>query len=278
MPQPSLTLLVGVAAERPALQNQAAELAQALTLPLTRPDDSRFAYLLVKTAQRLELRTQGSNPPGPIYAEFVSGPAAYRRRFGGGRSQPIARAVGLKGGANPSVLDPTAGLGRDAFVLACLGCTVQMVERSPLIAALLRDGLDRAVVDPQIGPLVTQRLSLTVAEGCAYMEQLNDEQRPEAVYLDPMYPQRSQTALVKKEMRILRQIVDEDDDAPALLACALRCARNRVIVKRPRLAPVVEGPKPSMTLEAKNTRFDVYDSWNLNRDQGNFISGRESTL
>lgn len=110
------------------------------------------------------------------------------------------------------------------------------------------------------------------------MKQLSDEQRPEIIYMDPMYPQRSKTALVKKEMRTLRQIVGEDLDAPALLTCALKCARNRVVVKRPRLAPIIEGPKPSMTVEAKNTRFDVYDPRNLRENRGNFISDQRSTV
>lgn len=250
--------LIAVAPDPPLLWDQAAELARKLSLPLTTPGDPRFDYLLVKTPQRLELRTQGANAPGPIYAEFTSGPLAYRRRFGGGRRQPLAKAVGLKGGTNPKVLDPTAGLGQDAFVLACLGCFVQLVERSALVAALLQDGLDRAGADPEIGPLVRERLNLKVAEGCKFMTQIREDRRPDVVYLDPMYPHRTKTALVNKGMRALRRLVGEDLDAPALLNCALNCARHRVAVKRPRLAPAIQGPPPSMTIEGKNTRFDVY--------------------
>lgn len=249
---------IAVAADPPCLSDQAAAWARALSLPLANSDDPRFACLLVKTPQRLELRIQGPDAPGPIYAEFASGPLAYRRRFGGGRRQPLARAVGLKGGINPKILDPTAGLGQDAFVLACLGCTVEMVERSPLVAALLRDGLDRAGADPEIGPLIRDRLSLTMTEGCTIMAHIGEDQRPDVVYLDPMYPHRTKTALVRKEMRALRHLVGEDPDAPALLHCALNCARRRVVVKRPRLAPAINGPLPGMVIEGKNTRFDVY--------------------
>lgn len=258
MPHAKLSPSIGVAADSPSLQDQAAELARELALPFTEWDDPRFAYLLVKTPYRLELRKQGSEAPGPIYADFNSGAITYRRRLGGGRRQPIAKAVGLKGGLNPRVLDPTAGLGRDAFVLAWLGCSVQMVERSPIVAALLRDGLNRAATDPEIGLIVKERLSLTVAEGRAYLSQLDETQRPAVIYLDPMYPHRTKTALVKKEMRLLRPIIGDDQDAPSLLAHALGRARHRVVVKRPRLAPIIEGPKPSMAIEGKNTRFDVY--------------------
>lgn len=218
----------------------------------------RFTHLLVVTPERLELHTQGADKSGPVYADFVTGALAHRRRYGGGRRQPLAKAVGLKSGASHFVLDATAGLGRDGFVLACLGCHVQMVERSPIIAALLRQGLQQAENDLQIGSMVRERLALIVADSRIYMSTLAESQRPDVVYLDPMYPHRSKTALVKKEMRLLRQLVGDDPDASDLLAVAQRCARQRVVVKRPRLAPVLKGSQPTMTVRSKNTRFDVY--------------------
>lgn len=249
---------IAVAADLPSLRGQAAELARELALPLVEPTDLRFTYLLIMTPQRLELREQGGTAPGPVYVDFLTGAMAYRRHFGGGRNQPLARAVGLKGAIRPRVLDPTAGLGRDAFVLACLGCRVQLVERSPIVAALLRYGLEQAAADPKIGPLVRERLSLVVADGRQWMGQLSQTQRPEVVYLDPMYPHRTKSALVKKEMRALRRIVGEDEDAPALLAAALGCAQQRVVVKRPSHTLPLEGPRPQIRIESRNTRFDVY--------------------
>ncbi len=65
------------------------------------------------------------------------GAVGHRRKFGGGKGRAIAKAAGLNKGATPTILDGTAGLGRDAFVLASLGCKVQMVERHPVVAALL---------------------------------------------------------------------------------------------------------------------------------------------
>jgi len=234
-------------------------LAAELQLPLlTDPAAPGFTHLLISTDDRLELRELASDAPGPVYVDFLGGTAAHRRRFGGGRNQPLARAVGLKSNATPSVIDATAGLGGDAFVLACLGCTVRLVERSPIIAVLLRDGLRRAMQDPVIGPLVKERLSLHLADGRDFLSRLDETQRPDVVYLDPMYPHRRKTALVGKEMRLLRQIAGADLDAPALLEAALTCARRRVVVKRPRLAPILIGPPPTLNIIAPNTRFDVY--------------------
>ncbi len=244
----------------PASPEQAAaagELAAALGLPRAVFAAPGFDYFLVVTADRLELRTAGPHAPGPVFVDFVGGAVGHRHRFGGGRGQPLARAVGLKAGAIPTVLDATAGLGRDAFVLADLGCSVRLVERSPVIAALLRDGLRRAAAEPELAPIV-DRMTLIEGDAKTYLATLADTDRPDVVYLDPMYPHRTKSALVKKEMRVFRAVVGEDPDAPGLLAAALTCARRRVVVKRPRLAPSLEGPKPTTVIEGKTTRFDVY--------------------
>ena len=257
---PSLPV-IAVTARLPTVAPMAARLAAELHLPLLIDPDLPIAgltHLLVLTGDRLELVERGADVPGPVYVDFVAGTAAHRRRFGGGRRQPLARAVGLKGNAAPTVIDATAGLGGDAFVLAGLGCTVRLIERSPIIAALLRDGLRRARQDPDIGPLVAERLSLELADSRDFLQRLAPEQQPEVIYLDPMYPHRRKTALTGKAMRLLRQIAGADPDAPALLAAALSCARRRVVVKRPRPAPPLSGPPPTLHITAPNTRFDVY--------------------
>ncbi len=259
VPHPTVPFRIAVTRDPATDLGTAIVLATTLGLPwISDPATNDFTHLLVMTAERLELRELGPNPAGPVYADFAAGAVAHRRRFGGGRNQPLARAIGLRRGATPTVVDATAGLGRDAFVLACLGCVVRLVERSPLIAALLRDGLERAARVPDLGPLVAERLSLTVADGRDYLQELADGQRPDVVYLDPMYPLHQKAALAGKEMRLLRCLAGDDADAPELLAAALATARRRVVVKRPRRAPPLVGPPPGFQIIAPNTRFDVY--------------------
>ncbi|MEN8215361.1 MAG: class I SAM-dependent methyltransferase [Pseudomonadota bacterium] len=217
--------------------------------PTTPPDLPLFLCL---TTERLELRDMTTRM-GPVYVDFVGGALGYRRRYGGGRKQPLAKAIGLKDGT--TVLDATAGLGRDAFILAHLGCHVQMIERSPVVAALLYNGLQRAEQDAKIGTLIKERLQLIHHDAQDWLLQLSEQ--PDVIYLDPMYPHRKKSALVKKEMRLFRAIVGDDLDAPALLKVALACARRRVVVKRPKWAPSLE--KPSFYIESENTRFDVYN-------------------
>ncbi len=254
---------IAVAALAPGLKRAAAALAKRLGLPQCSAAEAGLDFLLAlypvpeAPGYRLELRQPGRGAPGPVAAEFVHGSVGHRRRFGGGRGQPLARAVGLKAGATPDVIDATAGLGRDAFVLASLGCRVRLIERSPVVAALLDNALARAETDPEVGPIAA-RMRLLIGEGRRLLSSVAERERPDVVYLDPMYPERDKKALVKKEMRAFRTLVGADEDADALLAAALDCARRRVVVKRPRKAPPLEGPKPSMSIESENTRFDVY--------------------
>ncbi|WP_086981966.1 class I SAM-dependent methyltransferase [Vibrio aphrogenes] len=229
---------------------------------LTHQQDSQFA--LVLTEERLELRKLDEPKLGAIYVDLAGGAVAHRRKFGGGKGQAIAKAAGLNKGVTPSVLDATAGLGRDAFVLASLGCYVQMVERNPVVAALLDDGLTRAKQDPEIGSWVSERMQLLHASSHDALLQLceqSDFVRPDVVYLDPMYPHpenKKKSALVKKEMRVFQSLVGADNDADALLEPALALATKRVVVKRPDYAPWLAQQQPNMAIETKKNRFDVY--------------------
>jgi 16S rRNA (guanine1516-N2)-methyltransferase len=216
--------------------------------------DAPFA--LVLGALHLELRKLDEPKLGPIFVDFVEGAVAHRRKFGGGRGQSIAKAVGLKSGLNPSVVDATAGLGRDAFVLASLGCQVTMLERHPVVAALLADGLQRAQQDGEIGGWMRERMSLRAGSALENLQQLGFT--PDVVYLDPMFPHRQKSALVKKEMRVFQSLVGADLDADALLPAALAVAGKRVVVKRPDYAGFLNDLAPSMSIETKSNRFDVY--------------------
>lgn len=212
------------------------------------------SVLLVVTKSRLELQQTGIKAPGPIYVDFLKGTLAHRRLFGGGRSQLIARAVGLKSHTSLTVLDLTAGLGRDAFVLANLGCDVTMLERHPVIAALLKDGLKRAQAAEWFRAL---KLKLIETDAQRYLSSTLKKSF-DIVYLDPMYPIGKKSTLVKKEMRLLRDVVGPDEDTMKLLNLSLKKAKYRVVVKRPRLALPLDGLIPNTVYTGKSSRFDVY--------------------
>ncbi|WP_371915604.1 class I SAM-dependent methyltransferase [Pseudomonas sp. PA1(2017)] len=236
----------------PHLQTGAQQWAQHLGLPL----EGEAGYALQLGEAGLQLVELGPQAPGPVRVDFVEGAVAHRRQFGGGAGQMIAKAVGIAQGIRPRVLDATAGLGRDAFVLASLGCKVDLIERQPLIGALLEDGLQRAAADAEVVSIVA-RMRLLQGNAIELMAGWQGE-APQVIYLDPMFPHRDKSALVKKEMRLFRPFVGDDLDAPALLEAALKLVSHRVVVKRPRKAPVIEGAKPGYALEGKSSRYDIY--------------------
>jgi 16S rRNA (guanine1516-N2)-methyltransferase len=245
----------------PERQARALELSTALGLDLLCQADLQqcdYAALLRVTAAGLQLQPTGRKVPGPVWVDFVGGAVAHRRLHGGGTGQLIAKAVGMRQGIRPRVADVTAGLGRDSFVLASLGCAVQMIERVPVIQWLLADGLARAQLAPDVAE-ITARMQLIRADSIAWLaEQAGRDDRPQVVYVDPMFPHSDKSALVKKEMRLFRDLVGDDADAGVLLEAALAAAANRVVVKRPRKAPVIPGPAPSVQLAGKSSRYDVY--------------------
>jgi 16S rRNA (guanine1516-N2)-methyltransferase len=234
-------------------QEQAAKWAGRLGLPL---EDDSADFALQVSSDGLQLQQLGDDVPGPVRVDFAEGAVAHRRLFGGGSGQMIAKAVGIQPGVRPSVLDATAGLGKDAFVLASLGCEMSLIERQPIIAALLEDGLARGANDADAGP-ITRRMRLLTGNSIELIRAWEGTP-PQVIYLDPMFPHREKTALVKKEMRLFRPLVGDDMDAPALLEAALALASHRVVVKRPRKAPCIDGPKPGYALDGKSSRYDVY--------------------
>jgi len=215
-----------------------------------------MSYSLQKKNEQLELIDLDHPDMAPVYIDFVSGKTAYRRKYGHAGGEAISKAVGIKKGHRPNIVDATAGWGRDAFVLATMGCRVHMIERSDVIAKLLEDGLRRAEQDKKIGTLVKDNLSLIC--GDSRHELLHTPFEPEVIYLDPMFPHKEKSALVKKEMRILQDVVGQDDDADTLLSLALTIATKRVVVKRPAYADFLAKIKPHTSLKTKKHRFDIY--------------------
>lgn len=246
---------------QPAFVAQANRIAEQLSAPLLLPDAtalqrSEFSFLLCVDEGGIVLLQDKSS----IAVDFVAGANHHRRLHGGGRGQSVAKAVGLKSGnIIPTVLDCTAGLARDAFVLASLGCKMQLCERSSIVHILLQDGLARASHsdDAQLQEIVG-RMQLLLLDAHAYMAAMTDDAKPDVVYLDPMFPEKRKSAAVKKDMAAFHTLVGADEDADALLPLALQTARYRVVVKRPRHAPHLDNRKPGLMLEGDSTRFDIY--------------------
>ena len=251
-----MTEALAIVAEAPELREAVRALAAEWGFRLEPAPDHE--YVLRLSGERLELCSRKDPRSGPVFVDWTGGTAAHRRLFGGGRGQPLARAVGLKSGATPTVVDATAGFGRDAFVLACLGCRVTLLERHPAVAALLQDGHRRACADAEIGALVRERMQVVHGDARQWLAGRSEVERPDVVYLDPMYPERRKSSLVQKQMRALQELLGKDPHAGELLPAALAVARQRVVVKRPMGAAALNHQPPTMSIKGKHHRYDVY--------------------
>lgn len=247
---------VTVAARDGGQAESAAILAGHLGLAVAGDTATSADLELCLTAGRLELRSP-SGRHGPVCADFTAPGAQRRLARAGPRAEPLARAVGLRRGEALRVVDATAGLGRDAGLLAWLGADVLAIERHPVVAALLQDALARAAGDARLGPALAARLHVLCADARAV---LSDASRPppDVVLLDPMYPTAGRRAAPRRELALLRQLVGADEDAAELLDLALSVARRRVVVKRPAHAPPLGGREPHHRLPGASTRFDVH--------------------
>jgi 16S rRNA (guanine1516-N2)-methyltransferase len=232
---------------------EAAGLARETGLPLAAGDELEgYDLLLVHTPEGLALRDNRDRRVGAVQADFRTclargGRPALTRR------DPLARAFGRE---VMTIVDTTAGLGQDAARLAAIGYHVTAIERHPAVAALLRDALARAADDARIARALGGRLRLLAGDARTLLPTLDPP--PDAVYLDPMFPpKRKHSAAVRKELRLLRLLAGDDDDAGELFEIARRCARRRVVVKRPDDAPPL-APDPAVSYGGKLVRYDVY--------------------
>lgn len=226
--------------------DQAKQLAIELKLPLVEKIE-KYDYALLCSPEGLALKAVHSSAK-PFFIDFLSKSMNYRAKKASVRNEILARALGLKSSSPVRILDGTGGLGRDSFILATLGFQVTVLERSAIAYHLLKDGLHRAGLE--------DRIQLYHADT---MDWLKNNDPPEVIYLDPMFPEQNKSARARHAISVFRDILGEDLDAELLLEAALACAARRVVVKRPRVAPpMIERVPPTYCLKGSSCRFDVY--------------------
>ena len=190
-----------------------------------------------------------------LKCDFLKGAISHRLRFGGGRGQHLPKAVGLKGGQSPIIIDATAGLGRDAFLLASLGSQVTLIERSDIIHELLAAGMEAAHQAGGQHKEIIERMTLIHGNSIELLPRMHAD----VVLVDPMHPRRKKSALVKAEMRAIRDIVGFDEDQLLLIETALAIAAKRVVLKWPARAAPLAGLRPaSYQITGKSIRYDVF--------------------
>lgn len=227
--------------------SRAAALARALNIDCVQRRDPAGCYLFYED-NRLVIGRGDGRREKPMAVDFA---AQWQQRQPG--REMLLKAIG---GRRPglSVLDATAGLGRDSLLMASYGAEVTLCERHPIVAALLKDGLARAQDDSEVGEMASR---MRLLEG-AWPSVTSEGKTFDLIYLDPMFPESKKSAQVKKAMQIFHDLVGADDDSDGLLAAALDQARHRVVVKRPAKAPWLAETPPQFAVTGKALRFDVY--------------------
>ena len=190
-----------------------------------------------------------------LKCSFIEGPILHRLKYGKGRGQNLAKAVGMKSNKNRNIIDATAGLGYDSFILASIGAKVTLIERSQKMHELLQNGIDEGKSFGGEIEKIINRMELLFGDSKDILPKLT----PEVIMIDTMYKERKKKALVKNNMRLVREIVGPDTDYIELLEVALNCAKNRVVLKQPRYAePIKDIKKCSHQILGKTIRYDIF--------------------
>lgn len=190
-----------------------------------------------------------------LKCSFIEGPILHRLKYGKGRGQNLAKAVGFKFNKNRTIIDATAGLGYDAFILASLGANVTLIERSEKIYDLLKAAISEAKLYGGEISKIVNRMNLLFGDSKDILPNI----APEVILIDTMYKDRKKSALVKNDMRLVREVVGSDSDHVELINVALNNASKRVVIKQPRYAETIENIKGcSHQILGKTIRYDVY--------------------
>ena len=165
----------------------------------------------------------------------------------------LAQAVGKK---TICIVDATTGWAQDSLALFRMGYQMSCIERSPIMAALIQDGFERLAQKDWVQNRQLTPPTLWVGNAIELLSNLPE--KPDCIYLDPMFPQkRKQSAATRKSMAILRDILGDDLDRQALFDSAMQASGRRVVVKSPDYAEPLGG-KPSESYQGKLLRYDVY--------------------
>lgn len=233
--------LTSVGYEHEALKEKALELSKQLNLELEKESPLCLFY----TDLGLSIKTPSFTP---LYVDFSE--QTVKKRRAEGKKQGLISACKPRPGIR--IIDATAGWGRDASLLAAFGAKVLMIERNRSMAALLDDALKRRSLKEQ----ENMDLSLYHGDAFAYFKNLVQEEYPDIIYIDPMHPQRTKAALVKKDMQILQNLIGPDEDALSLIELAITRVKKCVVVKWPqKVKPLISTPH---CVKGKTVRFDVY--------------------
>lgn len=256
------SLKIAVASQNAIPSNTEKQLAEHLGLTLCDKSSVNIGdhdFILIYRSQGLCLEKVGDDNLGPLCIDLLNSALEYRKKHHL-NNELLVKAIGIRGDKSPSVWDLTAGLGQDSMILSSAGCRVRMFERNPIVFVLLNDALQRAKNSQDLDDNIVQQLNAIDLCQSDSINELNNIEvvRPDIIYIDPMFPEKKKNAKAKKAMQYCQLIVGKDTDSDLLLDAALTTAQYRVVVKRPKAAPILNEKRPSNQVMGKTVRYDVY--------------------
>ena len=173
----------------------------------------------------------------------------------------LIKAAKLKNeeGSSLTALDLTAGLGEDSFLLAAYGFNVIMYEKNHIIASLLEDSLKRGKADSNSAiSEVANRMTFFEGDSIEAIKKMkkNGAFIPDLVYMDPMFPERTKSGLVKKKLQLFKELEEPCDQEEEMLQAAMDLNPRKIVVKRPIKGAYLAGVKPSYSIKGSVIRYD----------------------
>lgn len=230
------------------------ELAERLGTPFYQsisqqtPED----FFLTWRDTRLKLLDKALLKKGGLSVDIEPRPGE-QRSWPAPKNGALAQALGRK---TKTIVDATTGWGQDSLHIFRMGYNLRCIERSPIMFELLNDGFKRLAQTEWVRNLDIQLPDLISGNAIDVLASL--EIKPECIYIDPMFPpKRKKSALAKKSMTILRDLLGDDEDKEQLFEMAMQVATKRVVVKSPDYAEPIAG-KPNESFSGKLLRYDMY--------------------
>ena len=172
------------------------------------------------------------------------------------KTELILKAVKLKKEKEDTwIIDATAGMGEDSLILASFGYNVIMYERDPVIAALLADTMKRAKANPYLINIVN-RMTLVNMDSIEAMKNLS--KKADIILLDPMFPERNKSALIKKKFQLIHNLEAPCSDEEELLNAAFCAKPRKIVIKRPLKGKNLADRKPDYAISGKAIRYDCF--------------------
>lgn len=195
--------------------------------------------------------TDGKNSVRADFSHLIT-----RMKKGVVDTELVVRAARFKkGGNNLTVLDATAGFGEDSALLAAAGFSVTLYEQDAVIAALLEDAIKRAEATKELCEIAS-RMELICTDSISAMHSI--ENPPDVIYLDPMFPKRKKSALIKKKFQLLQRLETPCENEAELLEAAFDVSPRKIVIKRPAKGAFLADKKPNYSIEGKAVRYDVF--------------------